>query len=231
MAKSPLFEKLTANFGNARILSSLSPYLSERRRAKIGPIIEKRLGSVHVAVESPTDIHNALAIVRTSEALGLMHIHIIGWPKKRRGRETMQGADRWVEIHYYPGIDEFVQIIKSKGFALFGAAPRGEETLDSLPVETPMCLLFGNESRGLSENAALACDKRYKIPMFGFSESMNLSVSAAISLFDVAKRRRNFIKREGDLSEEEQAREKAWFCVRTLGFEQSRKILTASSLK
>ncbi|MCB1080387.1 MAG: hypothetical protein KDK69_01070, partial [Chlamydiia bacterium] len=112
------------------------------------------------------------------------------------------------------------------GFHLAGASVEGTMMLEELPVDRPLCLLFGNEHRGLSEDAKKICDFLFSIPLYGMVESYNLSVSAAITLYDYLKRKRLALKQDGDFSEEEYLAEKAHYYVRSLGAETAQALLS-----
>jgi tRNA (guanosine-2'-O-)-methyltransferase len=92
----------------------------------------------------------------------------------------------------------------------------GTHTVSELPVDAPLCVLFGNEKVGLSEETLAACDLTFRIPMVGMSESLNLSVSAAITLYDVSARRRAALGRVGDLQGEALALERARYYARSI---------------
>lgn len=187
-------------------------------------MLSKRIGSVQVALEAPYDIHNGLAVVRTAEALGVSTIHFINAiMKKGQGKNTTKGTLKWIHLHRH---ESFPSFVKAKGEALLvGACAHGEVSLEELPVDRPLCFLFGNEKEGLSTEAKKECDLLFSVPMFGMVESLNLSVAAGISLYGYLQRKRKEIKRDGDLSDEEILEEKAHFYVRSLGVEQSFEIL------
>ena len=88
--------------------------------------------------------------------------------------------------------------------------------LSDVPVEKPLCIIIGNEQRGLSKSAQAACDIRYQIPMFGMSESLNLSVSAAISLYDTTSRKRQLLKCASDLTQDQQATLRAQYYLNSV---------------
>jgi len=208
------------------VVEALSPHLTDRRKERIEQALRRRIGSVHVAVENPADVHNAIATVRTSEALGVNHLHIVGGGlKKGRGKGVLRGTDRWVHLLRHPSLALFLSSIKGGGRLLAGASPEGERELEALPVDVPLCLIFGNEMRGLSEEALAACDLTYRIPMQGLVESFNISVSCAISLYVHLKERRRLLGREGDLSEEELQSERAYCYLRAIGRGKALKII------
>ncbi len=218
-------EKLIEEFGVQRVINGLTPFLTEQRCARIDNLLKSRIESVHVAAESTADMHNALAMVRTAEALGAFHFHLIGQERKKRmGRQTMRGTDRWMHLHLHEKLGSFIENMKS--VVLIGASPRAEMTLEEIPIDQPLCLLFGNERRGLSEEAIQRCDLTYRIPMDGMCESFNLSVSCGISLYDVLKRKRNSLGRKGDLTPQQVEVERARCYIRSLGVKQSAQLLS-----
>ena len=96
-----------------------------------------------------------------------------------------------------------------------GLLSQGHILLEDVPVDAPLCVVVGNESRGLSP-AAKAAMRSFRIPMVGLSQSLNLSVSAAIALFDVTRRRRALLRRSGDLDPTAAARLRAYAYARTV---------------
>ncbi|MEX2305075.1 MAG: TrmH family RNA methyltransferase, partial [Waddliaceae bacterium] len=133
-------EKLFEKFGVKRIINGLTPFLTDQRCARIDRLLKSRIGSVHVAAESPADLHNAFAMVRTAEALGVCHFHLIGQERKgRMGRQTMRGTERWMHLRLHTEFDDF--IADTKGISLIGATPRAELTLEQVPIDRPICLI------------------------------------------------------------------------------------------
>lgn len=196
--------------------------LTEERKKRIGQVIALRLPSIEVAVEAPSDVNNAKAVVRSSEAFGVTRLHLIApEPKKGTGRNVMRGSDRWAEIIRHGTLDDFLKVKRGR---LYGASPRGTLLLEEVPVDEPFCLLFGNEVRGLSEKAMEACEGLYRIEMQGMAESLNLSVSAALSLYNVTRRRRAYLE-DLDIT-----RLTFHYYVRSLGREKAQKLLTHAGL-
>jgi tRNA (guanosine-2'-O-)-methyltransferase len=193
-------EAIVARHDPSRVVEVLSSYLTEARRARIDEVLSARIDGVAVAVEAPSDPHNAAAVVRTAEALGALHVHVIAAERRAlHARAVTQGAYHWVQTEEHADLAAFVAQMRAQGRQLWGAAMDGSVPLGRIPTDAPMCLLFGNETRGLSAAAREACDGIFHVPMTGMSESLNLSVTAAISLHDVLGRRRQHGRR-GDLS-------------------------------
>ena len=202
-------EALVARHAPAHVVETLAPYLTDARRARIDEVIAARVDGVAMAIEAPSDPHNAAAVVRTAEALGALHVHVIkAEGRALRAKAVTQGAFYWVQTREHGDLDAFVAQMRAQGRQLWGAAMDGPTPLARIPTDTPMCLLFGNETRGLSARARAACDGIFHVPMAGMSESLNLSVTAAITLHDVLRRRREGGLR-GDLDEGAAARLRA----------------------
>jgi len=195
-------------FGAQRASEILGEYLSQARKRRIDDVLAARLGSVSVAIEDPYDPHNANAILRTSEAVGLAEIHAISDNRALlQGRRTARGAIHWIGRRQHATLDGFVTMARRRGMRLVGACVEEGMTipLASVPVDRPLCVLVGNEREGLSAGARAAADLLFRIPMYGMVESLNLSVATAVALYELTDRRRRQLGRDGDLSEEERA--------------------------
>ncbi|SCA63104.1 Putative tRNA/rRNA methyltransferase BB_0052 [Chlamydiales bacterium SCGC AG-110-M15] len=221
------YEDLIQTYGVETVIRKLSPYLTDARRERIGATLNARLKSIHIAAEAPYDLHNALAIVRTAEALGLTNVHIINPHEKAKYKATTtRGAAYWLQLQYHLTTHDYIRQMQSQSITLIGACVTDTSlTLEDIPVDKPICLLFGNEHRGLSQEAVDACQETFKIPMFGMTESYNLSVSAAIALYETCKKRRKDLKQEGDLTPNEILTEKAWAYMHSIGKGKVRAML------
>lgn len=198
-------ESLVAEHGAQQVTRALTPFLTEARRARIESVLAGRMDSVHVAVEAPSDPHNAAAVVRSCEAMGALGVHVVAAEGRAlHARATTQGAFHWVKTHHHGDLDGLVAQVRRQGMRLCGAAMDGTMPVARLPIDQPLCLLFGNEQRGLSPRARDACDLLFFVPMVGMSESLNLSVCAAIALYEVMRRKRAQ-GRSGDLDPHERA--------------------------
>ena len=196
-----------------RITARLEELVSDQRRERIDHVLRGRHKRLVVALEEPYDPHNAAAVVRSAEAFGAGAVHVISASERiLRAKRTTTGTHRWVRTRSHRTLAGALKALRAEGMTIAGACVDGTCELESLPVDRPLCLLFGNENRGLSESAKSACDLRYRIPMHGFAESLNLSVSAAISLYVTLGRRREHLGRDSDLEPDEIARERArWY--------------------
>ena len=181
------------------------PMVTEERRARIERVIAGRLKGLACVCENFEKPHNAAAILRTCEALGILNVYVIEEDVPfEPAKGVTQGAEKWLCVHRFRRAERAIAAIKAAGYALYAAVP-GEGTLpvEELPCHRPLALAFGAEATGLSEVLLSACQGTFCIPMRGFSQSLNVSVAAAIALYTCARARRKRLGRAGDLSPEE----------------------------
>lgn len=179
--------------------------VTQERRGKIDRVISARLKGLVAVCENFANPHNAAAILRTCEALGILNVYIIEeLVPFEPSRAITQGAEKWLLLKRFRRAEKAFAELREKGYRVYAAMPgRGAATVEELPVDEPLALVFGNEKEGVSEKALGFCDGTFKIPMWGFVESFNVSVAAAISLYISARRRRESLGAAGDLSPEE----------------------------
>jgi len=212
-------DRVIARAGAQAVIEATASSITDSRRARIEHVLRGRIASIAVGVEHPEDPHNAAAIVRTAEALGAMHVHVIDAdPRALDHRWVTQGAYHWVHTHSHPDFAAFERKLGcgADKLLLAGAVMNGQVEVEALPVDRPLCILFGNEGNGLSEQALAACDLTFRVPMFGMSESLNLSVSAAITLQSLLRRRRVLLGAQGELQGASYLREKARYYGRSV---------------
>lgn len=175
------------------------------RQEKLREIVKARLESIVAVCVNFENPHNASAILRTCEALGILEVFVIeeDFPFQPAPKVT-HGAEKWVQVRRFRRAEPAFQELRARGFQIFAATPHGKLTLEELPVDAPLALVFGNEEQGLSPEILARCDGTFRIPMFGFTESLNVSVAAGIALYVVSSARRRWLGREGDLSPTDQ---------------------------
>ncbi len=210
-------EKMIDRYGSRAVCEALAPLLTPERIARIDQVIDARLGSVAAAVEDTYDPHNAAATLRTCEALGLQELYVIE-PGLRfsSAKGVTRGAHRWLDLHRFSEASAAVAALKLRGFRVYATLPDpGAASIEDVPVDTPIAVVFGNEHDGVSPAVIAACDGAVTVPMFGFTESYNLSVTVGLAMSRLAARRRAYIGALGDLDPERRARLRArWFALR-----------------
>jgi tRNA (guanosine-2'-O-)-methyltransferase len=184
----------------------VSDYLLPERKARIDAVVAGRTRTLTVVMEAFCDPQNVNAVLRTCDAFGVQEIHVVEGPMKPwdRNKKISQNADKWLDVVRWTSTAECLGALKQRGYAIYvthlGPASVG---LGELPFAGPVALVFGNESRGVSDEALALADARYAIPMRGFSQSLNVSVAAAVSLARAVERREAERGRHGDLPEDE----------------------------
>ncbi len=181
-------------------------FLLPERRARIDAVVAGRTRTLTVVMEAFADPQNVNAVLRTAEALGVQEVHVVEGPQKRydRNKKITQNADKWLDVVRWKDSAECLRALKARGFRVYAThLEDGAATLGALSFAEPVALVFGNEHRGVSEAALSLADARFVIPMTGFSQSLNVSVAAAISLARAIERREAERGRHGDLPPEE----------------------------
>lgn len=218
-AVSDAIEALIDQHGSETLCRVLAPMLTPERIARIDAVLAARLTSVTTAVEDTYDPHNAAATIRTTEAFGLQDLHVIE-PHARfsAAKGVTRGAHRWIDLHRWPSAEQAAGHLRERGFGVFATLPDARFSIEDVDVSRPIAVLFGNEHEGLSSAAIAACDASVTVPMFGFTESYNLSVTVGLAMSRLAARRRAHLGSIGDLDPERRARLRArWFALRIRG--------------
>ncbi|MBI5015252.1 MAG: RNA methyltransferase [Deltaproteobacteria bacterium] len=182
-------------------LSTLRP----ERREKLLRVLAQRLGAVRLVVENLHDPHNASAVLRSCEAFGVQHVHAVEAAEAfTHSRRITLGAHKWLTLRRHETFAECAAELRDQGFRIYAALlDPGAVSLHEIPIDRPVALVLGNEKAGVSPEARILCDGAYTIPMAGFSQSLNISVAAAISLYDLTRRVRTERPDGGLLTERE----------------------------
>lgn len=168
-----------------------STMLTEKRIKRMSSVLEHRTRYITVVLEDLFQPHNASAVLRSCDGFGIQDVHIIEKRNRFRPAKTVaMGTSQWLSLHHYRdqgGADATIQAIDSlraSGYRIVATTPHTDDVnLEQFDVSAgPVALLFGTELTGLSETALEYADEFVKIPMYGFVESFNISVSCAIAL-------------------------------------------------
>jgi tRNA (guanosine-2'-O-)-methyltransferase len=199
----------------ALVIAALEDQVTAERKARIDAVLDGRLSGLTVVLENLHDPHNGAAAIRSLEGFGIGHLHVVESREPFRFSSTVtQGCEKWIQVHKHPDVAGCAHQLRGQGMKLYAAVLGGQLALEDLDVKTPAALVFGNEHDGLSPEAIAACDATFTIPMTGFTQSFNLSVSVAVSAHDAARRRRQGLGTPGDLDGQERARLRArWYAL------------------
>lgn len=174
-------------------LNYLEGFLTDNRKAKFLKVLENRTNHFTVAIEDVFQLHNTSAVMRSCEVFGVQQLNVVEEKfGKSIDKEIAMGAQKWVDVNRYESIANCVESLKNKGYQIIATTPHENDCLmDDFDISKPSALFFGTERDGLSEEVMKNADGFLKIPMVGFTESLNISVSAAIILQNLMNRLRN----------------------------------------
>ncbi|MCB9230743.1 MAG: RNA methyltransferase [Bacteroidia bacterium] len=177
------------------ITEHLEGFITDNKRNKIASVLENRTRHLTVVLEDIYQPHNASAVLRSCDCFGVLDVHIIENKNEfNPNPDVDMGSSKWLNLHHYnkEGVHNTVdclQTLKARGYRVCATSPRpGSHNIASLPLDQPVALVFGTELKGLSDTAFELADESVHIPMFGFTESFNISVSAALCLYELTKR-------------------------------------------
>ena len=173
-------------------LHFLENILTENRKAKFLKVLENRTKHFTIVVEDIFQMHNASAVMRSCEVFGIQELNVI---EERYGKsidkEIAMGAQKWVDINKFDNVSNCITTLKNQGYQIIATTPHENDCLlDDFDISKPSALFFGTERDGLSDEVLQKANGFLKIPMAGFTESLNISVSAAIIIQSLTNRLR-----------------------------------------
>ncbi|SNS46116.1 tRNA (guanosine-2'-O-)-methyltransferase [Belliella buryatensis] len=176
-------------------LKYLSGYITAHKLEMMEQVMASRTRYFTVILEDIYKPHNASAVLRTADCFGIQDVHIIEKINQYKiNPYVTRGAAQWVDIHKYynpngSAVDDCFENLRKEGYQIFATSPRADSiSIDQLNANQKTALVFGNEHEGVSEEVIAKADGLVHIPMFGFTESFNISVSASIFLFDLQRK-------------------------------------------
>ena len=166
------------------LLDYLETFLTEDRIRKFKEILSQRTRHFTVVTEDVYQMHNASAVIRSCDVFGIQDVHLV---EKRFGKrldsKIAMGAQKWVDIQRYSSTRGCMDHLRAKGYKIIATTPHIDSRyLEDFDITQKSAFFFGTELKGLSEEVMNGADGFLKIPMVGFTESLNISVSAAIIL-------------------------------------------------
>ena len=178
------------------LISYLSAFVTKERLLLFDKIIEQRTRYITIVLEDIYQPQNASAVLRTCDCFGIQDIHIIENRNEFSPNPNVElGASKWLTLNKYNKEEEnslkSIKQLKQKGYRIVATTPHKDDTLlDQLDLSEKTAIIFGTELEGLSETAISNADAFVKIPRYGFTESFNISVSAAIVLHHLTEKLR-----------------------------------------
>ncbi len=171
-------------------------FMNDARKRKITSVVSQRQSGFIVVLEDIHDPHNAGAILRTCDALGIQNVYFIfekeeTYNPAKIGKSSSSSANKWLNFKTFTSTKACLRELKDDGYTTIATAltNRSESLMTATFPEKKIAVLVGNEHRGLSEGALTFADRIILIPMMGFVQSLNVSVATAITLWEITKQR------------------------------------------
>lgn len=180
------------------LMQYLAQFVTPRRLGRMELVLDRRTRYVTAVLEDVYQPHNASAVLRSCEILGIQDVHVVERENEfRPNRDIALGADKWLTLTHYRGSEEAggtgeaLSTLRKEGYQVAAMTLRqGAVSIGGLSLEQPLALCFGTEEEGLSEEAHDLADVFVQLPMYGFTQSFNLSVTAALALSRIMRRLR-----------------------------------------
>jgi len=204
------------------LLDFLSQFITEERKQRFEEVLSYRTRHLTVVLEDIFQPHNASAVLRSCDLRGIQDIHIVENNYQYDvNPDVVLGSTKWLNLYHYNKVDfntpAVFDLLHEKGYRIAATCPhRDDYTPEVLPLDKPVALVFGTEKLGLSDYAVANADMHVRIPMYGFTESYNISVSAALLLYTLSSRLHTSSDIDWHLSEEEKDELRLEWTRRTL---------------
>jgi tRNA (guanosine-2'-O-)-methyltransferase len=167
---------------------------TDRRVARLESALRHRQPDLAVVLENVHDLHNVSAVMRTCDAVGIQTLHLIYTyempPENFIARRVSAGTAKWLDLEQWDSVQGCYESLRAAGLQVLAAAL--SETANSIfdqDFTQPVAVVFGNEMRGLSDEAIAGADREIAIPMVGMVQSLNISVSCAVTLYEAHRQR------------------------------------------
>ena len=200
-----------------KLLEYLESYLTDNRKQRFETVLAQRTKHFTVATEDVYQLHNTSAVIRSCDVFGIQEVNIVEERNtKRIDREIAMGSQKWVDLYRYKNVKDCIVSLKQKGYQIVATTPHStNRLLQDFDVTKKSCFFFGRETEGLSQEVLDAANCYLKIPMVGFTESLNISVSAAIILqYVTTKLKQTNINWQ--LTNEELMEKRFDWCIKTI---------------
>jgi len=174
------------------LLNYLSQFISEKRANLFREILDKRTRHFAIALEDIFQPHNANAVIRSADCFGIQDIVTIETINSfEPSRGVSKGAIKWIDRTSFDNFEDAFALARKNGYQIVATTPHTEDcNLDDFDISKKSMFFFGAEKKGISEKTKAEADVFLKIPMQGFTESLNISVSAAIIMQQLTQKMR-----------------------------------------
>ena len=175
----------------AELINYLEGFVSDRRKQRLTEVLVERTRHMAIVLEDVYQGHNASAVLRSCDCFGVQDIHFIENRNKFKiSEDVSMGATQWLTIKKYNTEENntaaCLKELKKQGYRIVATSPhKDDKTIMELDVSKPFALVFGTEIDGITETVSEMANEFVKIPMYGFTESFNISVSVSICLYHI----------------------------------------------
>ena len=176
------------------LINYLEGFVSDRRKQRLTEVLAERTRHMTVVLEDVYQGHNASAVLRSCDCFGVQDIHFIENRNKFKiSEDVSMGATQWLNIKKYNEHENNTEAclteLKKQGYRIIATSPhKDDKTITEIDITKPFALVFGTEIDGITETVSETADEFVKIPMYGFTESFNISVSAALCMNELMGR-------------------------------------------
>lgn len=213
------FRIIDMTLAEEKVFNHLSQFVSDHKKACVDKVLDQRTRYVTVVLENIYQSQNASAAVRTCECMGLQDVHIIeDTAKYHLNIRVLKGSNKWMNMERYRikhinNTESCFNHLRNNGYKILVADPAEDgRSIDDINVSAgKFAIVFGNELNGASSYSLQNADEKIRIPMFGFTESLNISVSVAICLNTILSRLRQSKTNIGLSSEEKDMIKLTWY--------------------
>jgi tRNA (guanosine-2'-O-)-methyltransferase len=185
------------------VVTILAPWVADGRSRQFEAVLERRTDDVTVVVEGMVDLGNVGAVMRSADGFGIQSVHVVDTADAyKRSRRTTRGADKWLDRYAWPDARSCLGHLRGQGFRVVAAHldPRATPIAEA-DLTDRLAVVFGNELGGLSDEMRQEADEWVAVPMDGFTESLNISVAAAVALFEIRRQRIDRLGAHGNLGD------------------------------
>ncbi len=201
-----------------QIYEALAEFYSENKRQLFDRLVQHRTRHIAVVLEDIYQSHNASAVLRSCDCFGVQDVHVVEQRNAfNPAGDVAVGSSKWVDYYKHADIQSAYDHLHSRGYRIVATLPHENDTLiGDLDLTQPIALVFGTELTGLTQQAIAGADAYVKIPMYGFTESFNISVCAALSLFSTTERMRHDPAIRWQMTDDEQLNQKLHWSLQVI---------------
>ncbi len=187
---------------NEDVIKKLGPLLTAERKSRIEHVLIDRTFDITTVAEHLYDIGNISAVMRSAESYGFMPFHILEKKGSRykKSDRISKGTEKWLDIERRELLNDEITTLKSRGFKIYATSLNASHVIEEIDFTQKSAVVFGNEKDGVSPEMIEHADGTFMIPMYGFAQSFNISVAAAITFSHIHRIRKTKLGASGNLT-------------------------------